>query len=303
MTPTLHSFDKQLTIAIVGLGYVGLPLAVEFGKKMVTRMMSATSCKTECSTELEEGETFADRDEEQCGHVRLTLDGVLRPELPVCQVESASLLSSAANWVTSTKLVSYCMLCQQAEEKCDMDSDCATGLCLDKKCGKINLLPGMVAKDERQCFSGMNECANGHCLCRVQKNNWRNQVRCDKGKDGKNKGGCRCDSDDICGDGKCMGGEYGSIKSTWGTCSGKPPDALCSEHSKKSRALCCDNIECSWKRHKYAPPHDPTDGTCIQATKPWPHRPRCDTKYKKKMKVKKDGSTSSLLQSNERRKL
>ena len=55
--------------------------------------------------------------------------------------------------------------------------------------------------------------------------------------------------------------------------------------------------------NKYAPPHDPTDGTCIQATKPWPHRPRCDTKYKKKMKVKKDGSTSSLLQSNERRKL
>lgn len=36
MTPTLHSFDKQLTIAIVGLGYVGLPLAVEFGKRVPT---------------------------------------------------------------------------------------------------------------------------------------------------------------------------------------------------------------------------------------------------------------------------
>ena len=36
MTPTLHSADKQLTIAIVGLGYVGLPLAVEFGKKVPT---------------------------------------------------------------------------------------------------------------------------------------------------------------------------------------------------------------------------------------------------------------------------
>ncbi|MDB3911170.1 nucleotide sugar dehydrogenase [Paracoccaceae bacterium] len=36
MTPTLSSFDKQHTIAIVGLGYVGLPLAVEFGKKMPT---------------------------------------------------------------------------------------------------------------------------------------------------------------------------------------------------------------------------------------------------------------------------
>ena len=36
MTPTLISADKQLTIAIVGLGYVGLPLAVEFGKKVPT---------------------------------------------------------------------------------------------------------------------------------------------------------------------------------------------------------------------------------------------------------------------------
>lgn len=36
MTPTLRSADKQLTIAIVGLGYVGLPLAVEFGKKVPT---------------------------------------------------------------------------------------------------------------------------------------------------------------------------------------------------------------------------------------------------------------------------
>ena len=36
MAPILRSPDKQLTIAIVGLGYVGLPLAVEFGKKMPT---------------------------------------------------------------------------------------------------------------------------------------------------------------------------------------------------------------------------------------------------------------------------
>ncbi len=36
MTPTPSSSDKQSTIAIVGLGYVGLPLAVEFGKKMPT---------------------------------------------------------------------------------------------------------------------------------------------------------------------------------------------------------------------------------------------------------------------------
>ncbi len=36
MTPIPSSSDKQLTIAIVGLGYVGLPLAVEFGKKMPT---------------------------------------------------------------------------------------------------------------------------------------------------------------------------------------------------------------------------------------------------------------------------
>ena len=36
MTPTLCSFDKQYTIAIVGLGYVGLPLAVEFGKILPT---------------------------------------------------------------------------------------------------------------------------------------------------------------------------------------------------------------------------------------------------------------------------
>jgi len=34
--PIPHSFSKQSTIAIVGLGYVGLPLAVEFGKKMLT---------------------------------------------------------------------------------------------------------------------------------------------------------------------------------------------------------------------------------------------------------------------------
>jgi UDP-N-acetyl-D-galactosamine dehydrogenase len=36
MTPILRSFDKHFTIAIVGLGYVGLPLAVEFGKKFTT---------------------------------------------------------------------------------------------------------------------------------------------------------------------------------------------------------------------------------------------------------------------------
>ena len=36
MIPILRSSDKQLTIAIVGLGYVGLPLAVEFGKKVPT---------------------------------------------------------------------------------------------------------------------------------------------------------------------------------------------------------------------------------------------------------------------------
>jgi UDP-N-acetyl-D-galactosamine dehydrogenase len=36
MTPIPAHPEKQLTIAIVGLGYVGLPLAVEFGKKMST---------------------------------------------------------------------------------------------------------------------------------------------------------------------------------------------------------------------------------------------------------------------------
>ncbi len=36
MNQTLVSFDKQYTLAIVGLGYVGLPLAVEFGKIMPT---------------------------------------------------------------------------------------------------------------------------------------------------------------------------------------------------------------------------------------------------------------------------
>ena len=36
MSSFIRSFDKKDTIAIVGLGYVGLPLAVEFGKKMQT---------------------------------------------------------------------------------------------------------------------------------------------------------------------------------------------------------------------------------------------------------------------------
>ena len=36
MSPILYSSDKQLTIAIVGLGYVGISLAVEFGKKFPT---------------------------------------------------------------------------------------------------------------------------------------------------------------------------------------------------------------------------------------------------------------------------
>jgi UDP-N-acetyl-D-galactosamine dehydrogenase len=36
MNPISDSSDKQFTVAIVGLGYVGLPLAVEFGKKMPT---------------------------------------------------------------------------------------------------------------------------------------------------------------------------------------------------------------------------------------------------------------------------
>jgi len=35
MTPILFSSDKELTIAIVRLNYVGLSLAVEFGKKVL----------------------------------------------------------------------------------------------------------------------------------------------------------------------------------------------------------------------------------------------------------------------------
>ena len=36
MMPNLNSNDRQHTIAVVGLGYVGLPLAIEFGKKFPT---------------------------------------------------------------------------------------------------------------------------------------------------------------------------------------------------------------------------------------------------------------------------
>ncbi len=36
MTPIPRSFDQRYTVAVVGLGYVGLPLAVEFGKIMPT---------------------------------------------------------------------------------------------------------------------------------------------------------------------------------------------------------------------------------------------------------------------------
>ena len=45
MTSIHQSFDKQFTIAIVGLGYVGLPLAVEFGKKMPTLGLDLSSEK------------------------------------------------------------------------------------------------------------------------------------------------------------------------------------------------------------------------------------------------------------------
>ena len=47
MTPILRSPDKQLTIAIVGLGYVGLPLAVEFGKKVPTLGLDLSTEKVE----------------------------------------------------------------------------------------------------------------------------------------------------------------------------------------------------------------------------------------------------------------
>ncbi len=45
MTPTPSSSDKQSTIAVVGLGYVGLPLAVEFGKKMPTLGLDLSESK------------------------------------------------------------------------------------------------------------------------------------------------------------------------------------------------------------------------------------------------------------------
>ena len=45
MTSIHQSSDKQFTIAIVGLGYVGLPLAVEFGKKMPTLGLDLSSEK------------------------------------------------------------------------------------------------------------------------------------------------------------------------------------------------------------------------------------------------------------------
>ena len=47
MTSFLSSFDKQNSIAIVGLGYVGLPLAVEFGKKMPTLGVDLSTNKVE----------------------------------------------------------------------------------------------------------------------------------------------------------------------------------------------------------------------------------------------------------------
>lgn len=47
MTQTLHSFDKDYTIAIVGLGYVGLPLAVEFGKILPTIGLDRSADKVE----------------------------------------------------------------------------------------------------------------------------------------------------------------------------------------------------------------------------------------------------------------
>ena len=45
MIPTLRSFDKHYTIAIVGLGYVGLPLAVEFGKILPTMGLDLSADK------------------------------------------------------------------------------------------------------------------------------------------------------------------------------------------------------------------------------------------------------------------
>ena len=47
MTSFLSSFNKQNSIAIVGLGYVGLPLAVEFGKKMPTLGVDLSTDKVE----------------------------------------------------------------------------------------------------------------------------------------------------------------------------------------------------------------------------------------------------------------
>ena len=47
MTSFLQSFKKNDNIAIVGLGYVGLPLAVEFGKKMPTLGVDLSTDKVE----------------------------------------------------------------------------------------------------------------------------------------------------------------------------------------------------------------------------------------------------------------
>ena len=47
MTFSFQTFSKQNTIAIVGLGYVGLPLAVEFGKKMRTVGLDLSNDKVE----------------------------------------------------------------------------------------------------------------------------------------------------------------------------------------------------------------------------------------------------------------
>ncbi len=47
MTSFLQSFKKNDNIAIVGLGYVGLPLAVEFGKKMPTLGVDLSSDKVD----------------------------------------------------------------------------------------------------------------------------------------------------------------------------------------------------------------------------------------------------------------
>jgi hypothetical protein len=262
-------------------------MVINFGKKVISRLRRKSMCQKECiiavaknkDSAQAELEQMSNIDYEQCDHESLKLDAENRPQLPTCQLSPKSMFSSTR--------IAYCFKCVATGEECNIDMDCATGLCHQKVCLRTHLEPGTTCSKHKQCTSG--ECHEKTCTV-------RNNNRCVTAKaKGGTMGGCRCANDEDCGGSKCLGFKESFFGDTKGVCIGNPPEAICSPYD--NRMHCCEAEECEWTSG--ADSDNNFDGSCEASSEKWPKRKTCDLQVDLPTTVE---AGQTLLQENSKNK-